>query len=128
MIEKIDSVIELIDASIDNNNEQLIIDGMKELRQLYENDLIIIKEVISKVKYINNIFEIKRTDLTNRISELNFFSLTSATLNNLSQKIDYFISYNNSVVESINRSNNELATIITHSENEINNESSYIIL
>lgn len=120
VIEKIDSVIELIDASIDNNNEQLIIDGMKELRQLYENDLIIIKEVISKVKYINNIFEIKRTDLTNRISELNFFSLTSNTLNNLSQKIDYFISYNNSVVESINRSNNELATIITHSENEIN--------
>lgn len=119
-IEKIDNIISLVDTSIENNNEQIIIDEMKELRRLYESDLMILREVISKVKYINNIFEIERTDLTNRINELTFFSSNSDSFTLLSQKIDYFISYNNSVVESINRSNNELGTIILNSESEIN--------
>lgn len=119
-IDKLNEVISLIEASIENDNEQVIINLMKELRSSFESDLMILKEIISKVKYINNIFEIERTDLKNRINELTFFSVDSEDFRSLSQLIDEFIIYNNDVVESINRSNNELGEIISNSEEEVN--------
>ena len=119
-IDKINEIISLIESSIENDNEQVIINLMKELRTSFEGDVMILKEIVSKVKYINNIFEIERTDLTNRINELTFFSVNSEEFISLSQKINEFITYNNSVIESINRSNNELGEIISSSEEEIN--------
>ncbi len=120
-IETINKVISLIDNSIENNNEKEIIKLMKELRKSFENDLIIFKEIISKIKYINNIFEIEETDLTNKTGDLQFFSYNSDIISQLSQKIDEFINYNKSVIETINKSNNELAKVISNSEDSINN-------
>ena len=122
--EKINKLIEetiiLIDNSIENNNEEQIINNMRKLRTAYENDIVILNEIVSKVKHINNIFDLERTNLTNRINELTFFLNITEEFKTLSEKIDYFIDYNNSVAQSINKSNKELAEIIMESENEIN--------
>lgn len=120
VVEKINQIILLIDNSIENNNEEEIIKLMKELRKSFENDITILKEIISKIKYINNIFDIEETDLTNKIGDLQFYSCNSDTINELSRKIDEFINYNKSVIEFIKLSNNELASIISDSEEEIN--------
>lgn len=86
-IDKINEIISLIESSIENDNEQVIINLMKELRTSFEGDVMILKEIVSKVKYINNIFEIERTDLTNRINELMFFSVNLEEFISLSQKL-----------------------------------------
>ena len=120
VIEKIDEVVAKINNSLEVNNEQDIINIMKELRTYLDSDKEIFEEIISKVKHIDNILEVERTDLVNRISNLSFFLTTDESISNISANVDNFINTNQELVENIKQSNQELIDSIGVSETQIN--------
>lgn len=116
----INELMELIAHSIESNKETEIIDKMKLLRTKLEIDRLIFEEITSKVKYIDSVVDEAATDLTNRLTELSFFSNSEQDLEELSGELNYFISNNNELVTSIKNSNNQLVETIESSEKDIN--------
>lgn len=116
----INEIIGLINSSIESNKENEIIDKMRLLRTKLEIDKSIFEEITSKVKYIDSVVDEAATDLTNRLGEIVFFSNDEQDLEDLNNKLEYFILNNNSLVTSIKNSNNQLVETIESSENGIN--------
>ena len=116
----IEQLISLIDFSIESNKEIDIISNMKDLRAKMDNDKSIFEEILSKVKYIDNLLNEDITDLTNKLNKLAFFSSTDPELLELSNKLVDFITNNHQLVENVRISNNRLVESIGSSEGQIN--------
>lgn len=117
---RICELINKIKNSLETDKEQEIIDIMKEIRICLDSDEQIFEEIISKVKHIDNVLAVERTDLINRLSQLSFFESTHTDVVNISNEIDNFISNNQTIVTNIQQSNQELIDSIGESEIQIN--------
>ena len=118
--ESIRRIISLINDSIEKNQENEIIDLMKQVREKYDHDRVLIDKTINELKKFNDIADIDEVDLENKLSLLEFFDYNSDSIQNISTKIDNIMQTIVNVKQAIIESNNQLISMIGDKEHSIN--------
>lgn len=115
----INDIINQINNSLDTNVENEIFEKIDIIISYLEQDRLIFRDLINKIKILDNITETVNIELENKINEILFFRLNEE-LCDLSESINQFVSYITDVEESIKESNRELHILLHDSEEELN--------
>lgn len=118
--DEIQTIISMINDSIEINKEAEIISLMRQVKSKYDHDRTLIDETILDLKKFNEISNIEEIDIENKFEQFEFFDVNSNYIQLIINDINNVILSLEALKQAVIESNNQLISLIGSKENSIN--------